>query len=166
MKRQWFVYIKVPVSIGCYTSKSDNLWSTSLVFIILQISLGKPWTAHVQFMVYQVRFVGWWKLRMYFINYHFWKYNIQLKQVPLCIQIIVFSHCVCIPLLFSDSVKYSHLYLEYSGQLRCHMVQTISVGTHSTTEYKIGLQIFTRHTQVPLTTYIIVYELKCVAVHM
>ena len=44
------------------------------------------------------------------------------------------------------------------------MVQTISVGI--TTEYKIALLIFTRHTQVPLTTYIIAYELKRVAVHM
>ena len=43
-----------------------------------------------------------------------------------------------------------------SGQLGCHMVQTISVGI--TTEYKIALLVFTRHTQVPLTTYIIVYD--------
>ena len=44
------------------------------------------------------------------------------------------------------------------------MVQTISIGI--TTEYKVALLIFTRHTQVPLTTYIIAYGLKRVAVHM
>ena len=47
------------------------------------------------------------------------------------------------------------------------MVQTISVGTHSTTEYKVALLISPDvYTQVPLTTYMVVYELKRVTVHM
>ena len=45
------------------------------------------------------------------------------------------------------------------------MVQTISVGTHSTTEYEVALLISPDiYTQVSLTTYMVVYELKRVTV--
>ena len=47
------------------------------------------------------------------------------------------------------------------------MVQTISVGTYSTTEYKVALLISPDiYTQVSFTTYMVVYELKRVTVHM